>query len=173
MRREKAAGNTLLEWRRGGSVMEKVYFQPWVGSEYEKSRLLILGGSAYGWKAGMKLEPSHPRVQVQHWMENFEGRGRKSSASSGQSVGPFVEKRLPEAMTNWNRRGANAAPTRYFCSESRGIWGEEPTDAQWEARQVSLSRDIKKRESSAQQSRSDRNDDVEQQVSPFRRPSPL
>jgi hypothetical protein len=51
--------------------MERAFFEPWIGSEYQKTRLLILGESAYGWKEGMKLEPSHPRVQVQHWMENF------------------------------------------------------------------------------------------------------
>lgn len=54
-------------------------FQPWVGREYDRTRLVILGESAYSWWVGDELRhpsPQHSIESVQWAIENFPNCGR-------------------------------------------------------------------------------------------------
>jgi uracil-DNA glycosylase len=56
--------------------MPKPYFQPFRGDRYQKTRLLVLGQSAYSWPDDEgKIEVpkrSHPTTSVRYSIENFE-----------------------------------------------------------------------------------------------------
>ncbi|MGH9605485.1 MAG: hypothetical protein ACRD3N_07275 [Terracidiphilus sp.] len=54
--------------------MKAIPFEPWIGKNYGKSKLLVLSESAYSWQEDGSLVhpgPSHPTCQVLHWMEHF------------------------------------------------------------------------------------------------------
>lgn len=54
--------------------MGEIRFEPWIGSEYCRTRLLIVSESAYSWKENGKVVgpgPTHPRFQILRSMECF------------------------------------------------------------------------------------------------------
>jgi hypothetical protein len=51
------------------------YFEPYIGSHFSDTRLMVLSESAYDWKEGKKLitpPPAHPTRSLEHAMANIE-----------------------------------------------------------------------------------------------------
>jgi hypothetical protein len=64
---------------RGEPVEGSDMFQPWIGSQYADTRLLILGASAYSWWENDELQDPSPQhsVEMVRWAtETFPNCGR-------------------------------------------------------------------------------------------------
>jgi hypothetical protein len=66
----------------------KPYFQPFVGSRFKTTRMMILSESAYDWKMGRKTispPPAHPTQSLRYAIATFEGR-RGYFKSMGRAI---------------------------------------------------------------------------------------
>jgi len=106
-------------------------FKPWIGSEYESTRLLILGESAYSWWEGDELRnPSleHSTEMVKWAVENrlednrFFGMVSRALARTQNPNRKCLE-------TLWNR----VAFTNYVSQTVGEGARNPPTPAMWEA----------------------------------------
>ncbi|MGD0911383.1 MAG: hypothetical protein ABR928_05775 [Terracidiphilus sp.] len=109
--------------------MERVFFKPWIGEEYKKTGLLVLGESAYGWRDehGDIVEPSsdHPTGVVRCWgIEHFGKRGYHTAMS--RALSGKEAPTLKERENAWKR----VAFTEFIQSTVGVGAGRAPTSKQ-------------------------------------------
>jgi hypothetical protein len=107
-------------------------WMPWQGKKYSITRLLILGESAYSWERDGKVihpDASHPKIQLQHWMENFGEQ--KFFTAMGRALSGKEAPTYGELERAWNDYaysifvqgtvgvGANKRPTHRQFAESK------------------------------------------------------
>jgi hypothetical protein len=107
-----------------------VYFKPWLGENYGKTKTLILGESAYGWrdKNGRiwHPSPSAPKKSLFYWLKHLEKRNYFSSMSKVlcKTDHPTTE----QAKREWNEYA--------YAIYVQGTVGEgarkRPSSLQWE-----------------------------------------
>lgn len=101
---------------------------PWIGSKYDSTRLLLLGESAYSWEENGEVHhPSneHPTDQVNYVVEHFDTRFMKmlTRALTGEET-PSVAQRAEV----WNK----VAFTNYIQDTVGEGARVRPTDVMWQ-----------------------------------------
>lgn len=84
--------------------MDRAYFYPWKGSNYSKTRVLILSESAYSWLDKGRIvdpSPSHPSSQILHWGIKHFGKPGYYKAM-GQAICGTKTPTIDQLRRAWN-----------------------------------------------------------------------
>jgi hypothetical protein len=107
------------------------YFKPWLGKNYNKTKILILSESVYSWRDENQglVNPtsSHPEENLRYWIEHFEELKRGYYKSMGRALCRTKDPTVTELKKAWN----DYASTPFVQSSVGEGWNKRPTKKQW------------------------------------------
>lgn len=105
-------------------------FEPWIGRDYKRSRLLLLGESAHSWMAGGELVHPSPRHSIELVDETIADFSNATAFMKSLTRGVAGEESPNKAACEaaWNR----VAFTNYVPVTVGDAGRVRPTDEMWE-----------------------------------------